>query len=209
MARNKSKILRDQALKIFKSHGGILRTSEAIRAGIHPRIFYELRDTGQIEQRQRGLYTLIDLPDLEDYDFVTVVKKVPESVICLISALYYHRLTVQIPRWIDIAVHQKYKPPFIQHPPVQFHWFSSRVFDSGVEKHNFGGVEIRIYSPEKTIVDCFRLRKKVGNDVAIEGLKRYLESGHINLKLLQEFARESRVSHIIDPYVQVIMHDQS
>lgn len=209
MAKNKSKALRDQALKIFKSHGGMLRTSEAIKAGIHPRILYELRDTGKIEKVQKGLYSLINLPDIEDYDLVTISKKIPDGVICLISALYYHRLTVQIPRWVDIAIHQKYSPPFIKHPPVQFHWFSNKVFKSGIEKHNISRVEVQIYSKEKSIVDCFRLRKKVGREIAIEALKTYLQNEKINIDLLYKFAIESRVLNIIKPYIQALTYDQS
>lgn len=209
MTRNKLQDIRNQALEIFKTHGGMLRSSEAIAKGIHPRILYELRDSGIIEQLQRGLFALVDLPDMEEPDLITVSKKVPEGVICLISALYHHRLTVQIPRWIDVAVRQKYSPPSIQNPPVQFHWFSESVFNSGIETNNFGGAKIKIYSPEKSIVDCFRLRKKVGIEIALEALKRYLAQGNTNLSILFELAKESRVTQFIEPFIQAMTYDQS
>lgn len=209
MARNKSQNIRQKALNIFEIHGGILRSSEAISKGIHPRVLYELRNSGLIEELQRGLYALIDLPNIQEPDLITISKKVPEGVVCLISALYYHRLTIQIPRWIDVAVHQKYSPPSLVNPPVQFHWFSDSVFKSGIETHNFDGAKVKIYSREKSIVDCFRLRKKVGIEIAIEALKEYLAQENINLSILRELSKESRISRIIEPYIQAMTYDQS
>lgn len=209
MVRGKSESIRNKAIKIFERRGGMLRTSEAISEGIHSRILYELLETGHIIQIQRGLYALINLPDMNDPDFVTVAKKVPVGVICLVSALYYHHLTVQIPKWIDIAVPQKYKVPILDNPPVRFHWLSSSVFYSGIEKHDFNGIKVQIYSPEKTIVDCFRLRKKIGMNIALEGLKMYLQQKKINLSLLRNLAQESRIIRVIEPYIEALTHDQS
>ncbi|MBX9922489.1 MAG: type IV toxin-antitoxin system AbiEi family antitoxin domain-containing protein [Rhabdochlamydiaceae bacterium] len=209
MAREKSESIRNKAIKIFEKRGGMLKTSEAISEGIHPRILYELLEAGHIMQIQRGLYALINLPDMNDPDFVIVAKKVPVGVICLVSALYYHHLTVQIPKWIDIAVPQKYRVPVLDNPPVRFHWLSDSVFYSGIEMHDFNGIEVRIFSPEKTIVDCFRLRKKIGMDIAIEGLKMYLQQKKINLPLIRKLAQESRIIQVIEPYIAALTHDQS
>jgi len=177
--------------------------------GIHPRTLYELRDSGQLEQMMKGMYALPNLPGIDQPDFVAIVKKVPTGVICLISALYFHELTVQIPRWVDVAVRQSYHPPKIPHPPVQFHWFSDNVFESGVESLNIGGVTVKIYSQEKSIVDSFRLRRKVGTDVAVEALKAYWKKGQTDMILLENLARESRVLKIMTPYIESIIHDQS
>lgn len=209
MSRKKSEQARSKAIKIFEAHGGVLRTSEAILAGIHPSILYELRDSGLLEQINRGLYALVGLPNIEELDFVTVIKKVPNGVICLLSALYFHGLTVQIPKWVDIAVPRDYKTPRLDHPPVRFHWISDHVFHSSIETHNFSKTAIRIYSPEKTIVDCFRLRRKVGIDIALEALTIYLKEKKVNLRLLKKLAKESRVLRLIEPYLEALTYDQS
>jgi len=198
-----------KAIDLFKINGGFLRYSEAIKQGIHPRVLYELVELGIVEKLQRGLYALTDLPDIEEPDFVAISKMMPEGVISLISALSFHRLTVQIPRWIDIAVPQKYIPPKINHPPVKIHWFSDKFYKAGVEKYNFGGTEIKIYSREKSIIDCFRLRKKVGIEIAIEVLKNYLKQDNINMNLLLDYAKDSRVIKIVEPYLQAFTYDQS
>ena len=38
--------LMSRAEEIFKRHGGMMRTSQALAAGIHPRTLYRLRDEG-------------------------------------------------------------------------------------------------------------------------------------------------------------------
>ncbi len=192
---------------MFKDHGGLLRTSEALKAGIHPRILYELRDSGLIEQLAKGLYGIPGLPDVEQPDLATVAKKVPAGVICLLSALYFHGLTVQIPRWVDVAIPPKFSPPSLEYPPVQFHWYSDAVFRAGVEEHGCGTINIKIYSKEKSIVDCFRLRSSVGIDIALEALKTYWLQGNADLKLLNQFAKTSRVLRIMEPYVGTVIHD--
>lgn len=209
MARKKNQHIRDEALRVFRDNGGVLKASEAIKKGIHSRILYQLRDEGSIELIAKGLYALPGLPGINQPDFVAIAKKVPSGVICLVSALYFHELTVQIPRWIDVALRQSYHPPSISYPPIQFHWFSDAYFDSGVEQHDIGGVMINIYSEEKSIVDCFRLRKKVGVDVALEALKTYWNRGNAKMDLLQQLAKSSRVLRIMAPYIEAVMHEQS
>ena len=207
--KKKQQDIRNKAIKIFKLHGGILRSSEAIMEGIHPRILYELRDQGIIELLQRGIYALVDLPDIEEPDLVVISRIMPEAVICLISALYFHRLTVQIPRWIDVAVVRNYVPPTVKYPPIRIHYFSNKFYKVGIEKYNFGGAKVKIYSKEKSIIDCFRLRKKIGIEIAIEALKNYLKQDNININLLLKFAKESRVIKILQPYLQALTDDQS
>jgi len=209
MAGKKSEVLRKEALEIFASRGGILRTGEAVAAGIHPRLLYELRDSGKIERLERGLYGLAGLPGVGHPDLITVAKMVPSGVICLTSALYFHHLTVQIPRHVDVAVPKSYKPIALHHPPTRFYWYSDKSYELGIEKHELSGTEVKVYSREKTIVDCFKHRNKVGVNVAIEALKTCWESGFLDLNLLTEYAKELRMAKVLQPYIEAMIHDQS
>ena len=93
-----------KAVKIFKQHGGILRTSQALQAGIHPGTLYAMRDSGQLEVISRGVFRLSDIPPLGNPDLVTVATRVSHGVICLISALSFYELTTQIPQEIHVAL---------------------------------------------------------------------------------------------------------
>src|ERR1700741_755595 len=95
---------RAKAKAVFRKHGGIMRMANAVQAGIHRNTLYAMRDAGVVEQLSRGLYRLADAPPLENPDLVTVARRVPRGVICLISALALHDLTTQIPHEIWLAV---------------------------------------------------------------------------------------------------------
>ncbi len=101
----------EAARAIFRRHCGVLRTSEAIRLGIHPRTLYAMRDSGDIQSLSRGLYRLTNLPALSNPDLVIVGCKLPQAVICLVSALTFHKLTTQVPHAIDVALPSRAECP--------------------------------------------------------------------------------------------------
>jgi predicted transcriptional regulator of viral defense system len=191
---------------VFTEHGGMLRTSRAIRLGIHPRTLYALRDTGEIEQVGRGLYRLSTVPPLSSPDLVPIAIRVPRAVICLISALAHHGLTTHIPHAIDIALPSHAKVPKVDGVPLRVFWYSEPSFRAGVEVVAIDDVSVRIYSPEKTIADCFKYRNKIGLDVAIEALRAYRErSPNPNRTALLKFAQINRVQRIMRPYLEAIL----
>jgi len=108
----------DRAVGIFKKHGGILRTAQALRAGIHPGTLYAMRDSGALEAISRGVYRLANSPPLGNPDIVTVATRVPGGVICLISALAFYELTTQIPHEVHVALPRGAEEPRLEHPPM-------------------------------------------------------------------------------------------
>jgi predicted transcriptional regulator of viral defense system len=163
-----------KARQVFTEHGGVIRTGEAIRLGIHLRTFYALRDAGEIEQVGRGLFRLSAAPPLSNPDLVPIALQVPRAVICLISALAHHGLTTQVPHAIDIALSSHAQVPKVDHVPLRVFWYPEPSFRAGVEVITVDDVSIKIYSPEKTIADCFKYRNKIGLDLAIEACVRTL-----------------------------------
>ena len=192
------------AKQIIIAHGGVVRTKEALSAGIHPRTLYRLRDTGELIQVSRGVFQLRELEVLQEHDLVTVARCVPDAVICLVSALSFHELTTQIPRQVDIAIVRGSRTPGIEHPPVKVYHFALAAFNAGVEGHVIEGVEIRVYSPEKTLADCFKFRNRLGMEVVLEALSLYRERREVCLSKLVEFADICRVKNVMRPYLEMM-----
>jgi predicted transcriptional regulator of viral defense system len=195
----------DRAGAIFKSHGGILRTAQAIRAGIHPETLYAMRDGGDLEVVSRGVYRLAEGSPLSNPDLVTVATRIPAGVICLISALAFHELTTQIPHEVHVALQRGAQEPRLDHPPIKSYRFSCEAFTEGVESHELDGVKVSIYSPEKTLADCFKFRNKVGLDTVVEAVRFYRERRSIKVDDLMRFAAICRVKKIIRPYLEAIL----
>ena len=195
----------EKEIKAFNRGGGVLRTSAALRAGIHPRRLYEMRDSGVVERLGRGLYRLADLPPLSNPDLVTVAAKVPAGVVCLISALAYHEITTQIPHEVQLALPRGAEPPRLEHPPLRIFWFSGRAFTEGVERHRVDGIVVRVYSPEKTLADCFKYRNKLGLDLVLEALRLYRTRKRTKVDELMRFARVCRVEKVMRPYLEALL----
>jgi hypothetical protein len=94
--------------------------------------------------------------------------------------------------------------PRLEWPPLRIFRSSGTCLTSGVETHVLNGIPIKVYSPEKTIADCFKFRNKIGLSIAIEALKDYLERKDANRKKLMEFARICRVERIMTPYLEAL-----
>jgi predicted transcriptional regulator of viral defense system len=193
------------ARALFRKHGGILRMADALRAGVHRRTLYQLRDTGVIEQLSRGLYRLADAPPLGHPDLVTVALRVPKGVVCLISALAFHDLTTQVPHEVSVAVPRDSEPPRIDYPPVRVFRFSPAPFAAGMETHHVDGIPVRIYSREKTLADCFKYRNTIGLDTALEAVRRYRHQRRVNVNRLLEFAKVCRVGRVMRPYLEALL----
>jgi len=192
----------EKARKLIKQNNGIIRTSEALKAGIHRRTLYELRDTGELEQISRGIYRLAEQKPISNPDLVTVAARFPKAVVCLVSALSYHDITTQIPHAVSIAIEKGAESPRIDYPPVSVHRFSGDSLTEGIEKKKIDGVKVRIYNPEKTLADCFKFRNKIGMDVVLEALKLYRERKKIRLDELMRYARICRVEKVMKPYLE-------
>lgn len=188
--------------EIFLDHGGQLRMSEALRHGITRYMLYSLRDRGIIEKISRGIYRLADLPSISNPDLVTVSLRFPKAVVCLVSALAFHDITTQLPHTVSVAVPREARIPSLDYPPVEAHRFADKAYNSGIETHLIDSVPVRVYCAEKTLVDCFKFRNKIGMDVVLEALKLYKKRKRFNPMLLLDYARICRISMVMRPYLE-------
>ena len=195
----------DKAVAVYKKHSGILRTAQALRAGIHPSTLYTMRDVGTLEVVSRGVFRLGGSEPMGNPDLVTVATRVQGGVICLISALAFHEITTQIPHEVHVALQRGAEEPRLEHPPIKTYRFTGQAFKAGVEIHKLDGVDIRIYSPEKTLADCFKFRNKIGLDTVVEAVRFYRERRSVNVDDLMRYAAICRVEKVMRPYLEAIL----
>ena len=199
----KSKL--DVYKKIFRENYGVLRASRAIELGIPKHVIYYMVHNGELIKESRGLYSLAEARSLENPDLVQAGLLIPKGVVFLISALYFHNLTTQIPHQVYIALPQKIKKPRINYPPIRFFYLSDEQYLAGIQEHSIDGIVVRIYDKEKTITDCFKYRNQIGADIALEALKGYMRQPSPNVHLLMGYAKINRVEKLIRPYVETLI----
>lgn len=131
-------------------------------------------------------------------------KRVPHGVVCLLSALRFHELTTQSPFEVWLAIGEKARLPKLDYPPLRTVRFSGDALAFGIEEHKAEGVDVRVYSPAKTVADCFKYRNKIGLDVAIEALRDCLRQRKATMDELWNAAKVCRMSKVMRPYLESI-----
>ena len=194
----------EEAERVFRKRGGTLRTSQAIAEGIHPRSLYSLRTKGLLVPLSRGLYRLADLPDVGNPDFAVVAARIPSAVICLISSLSFHQMTTQVPHSVDVALPRGTKAPRLDFPPLRIFRISRGFFKAGIETQEVDGIAVRIYSPARSIVDCFKFRNRIGIDIAVEALRLSQRRRVCTIAEILEYAKILRMHRVMLPYLEAI-----
>lgn len=197
---------RDRAVELLKERGA-MRRIELSDAGVHPETLSRLVEEGILTRVSRGLYQLTDADITAPHDLAEVAKRVPKGVICLISALQFHELTLQTPSRVWVAISPKARKPKIEYPPTRIVRFGDRALSLGVQTHAIDGVPTPIFDPAKTVVDCFRFRKLVGFDVALEGLHNVVKSGKAKPAEIVQYARDTRIWSVLRPYLETVVAD--
>lgn len=181
---------------------GLFRPRDLDEIGIPRGRLRAMLRHGEAVQVARGLYRLHSAPATEHETIAMVCRQVPRAIVCLLTALHVHGIGTQAPREIWIALDRKARKPRIERFSVRIVRFSGPMLRYGVETREIQGVPVRITSPVRTVVDCFRYRRKIGLDVALEALRDALRSRRATVDEILRVSEVCRVRTVIEPYVE-------
>ena len=192
-----------RALDLARARGA-LRPRDLAEHGMSGEVLRRLEADGLLERRARGVYVPTGVDRSEHEMLALVGARVPHGVICLLSALRFHGLTTQNPSEIWLAIDRRARMPIEPELPLHIVRFSGAALSAGVEEHETDGVGVRVYDPAKTVADCFKYRRKIGVDVAIEALREYLRSPGRSMDDLWTYAGICRVQNVMRPYLEAM-----
>ncbi|MEW6568908.1 MAG: type IV toxin-antitoxin system AbiEi family antitoxin domain-containing protein [Chloroflexota bacterium] len=181
---------------------GVLRLKDVTALGIHPEYVRRLVSAGRLMRTGRGLYVLAEADLTESHSLVEAVRRVPDGIVCLLSALQFHRIGTQMPHQVWLALSHKARLPRTDSSPLRIVRFSGTALRSGIEKHRIEGIDVRVYSPAKTVADCFKYRNKIGLDVALEALREGWRRRRFSMDELWSYAKVCRVANVMRPYLE-------
>lgn len=180
--------------------------ADVARAGLPRHATYAWRDAGVVVELARGVYRKADAPETAYLDLLAATTRAPRAIVCLVSALTVHDLTDEIPPAVQLAVPRGVHPPRISYPPVEFSRFDPTTFDLGREEFEAApGEFIAVYSAERTVADCMRLRHRVGDTVAIRALRTYLSRHQNKAADLMAIARQLGDATALSRTIQVVL----
>ena len=180
----------------------VLRSRDLEERGLTRTRIREAVDASVLERVGRGLYTLPGAELTEHHSMVQATRRVPGAAICLLSALRFHDLTSQNPHEVWLAIGPKDRLPQKGNPPIKIVRFGAEKFPLGLETHEIEGVELKVYSVARTVVDLFRYRNKIGIDVALEALKEGWRERRFTLKEINQIAMRCRMVQVMKPYLE-------
>ena len=186
----------------FADQQTVIRPGDLERLAVPRNYLGRLVRAGRLERVGRGLYSSADHPPSENRTLLEVCRKVPQAVICLASALRFHELTTENPFEVWIALKPGAWSPRIEYPPIRVVRVSGDALTFGVAEHLVEGAKIKVYSPAKTVADCFKFRSKIGTELAIQALRECFREKKATMDELWEAAKVCRVSNVMRPYME-------
>lgn len=195
---------RERALGLIQARG-IARAREFKAAGIPLVYLKRLTEAGDLVRLGRGLYQDPDRVGKDvAHDLAEAARLVPNGVVSLISALRHHGLTTQLPHAVWLTIPHKARTPSEKGLRLEIVRATGEVLTAGIEHVQVEGVDVPIYGVAKTVADCFKHRRHVGEDVAIEALRDALRQRKTTASELMKYAAIDRVAKRIAPYIKAM-----
>lgn len=192
-------------LEIMRNKGGYATMKELKEAGIHTRKVKETLEKDLVIKIKPGLYKLKDYQRDEYESFVDIHMANDSAVICLSSALAYHELTTFNPSKITVAVPNNTDRFDLDYPPIDVYFYRENIYNAGIKEIERSYGSFKVYNKPKTVCDMFHYRNKLGEDLAFEGLRNYLELPEANLNELQQYMGICRVKTVMKPYLKALV----
>lgn len=182
---------------------GVIRAADVVAIGCSRTLLAYLVHIGKLRRIARGAYVPVDYISEQEM-FYGVAAAVPHGVLCLLSSLQYHEITTQMPNEAWVAIERGKHVPESVPFPIRVLQFSGVNYSDGIEEHELDSITLRVYSPAKTVVDCFRFRNRIGMDVVREALYDSVRHGKATRDDIWYHAKRSRMARIMRPYLEMV-----
>lgn len=183
---------------------GIVRLAEFRDAGVTAATVSRMEHSGEVLRLSRGMYQLSDAPLDANHTLAEAAKRLPKGVVCLVSALAFHGLTDRLSAKVWVAIGQRDWIPVNAGMPLQVVQFAESLLNESVERHVVEGVPVQVFGVAKTIADCFRHRRKIGIQVAVEGLQEALRQRKATPAAIARAAQAGGIGTVIRPYLEAL-----
>lgn len=194
----------EQAVLALAEQRPLLRARDLVAIGLPTMALSRLVAAGRLERVARGLYSLPGRPLSEHRSLAEVALRVPQGVVCLLSALRVHGIGTQAPFEVWMAIPHHSPTPRIDQPALRAIRMSGAALSEGVETLQIDGVGVAVFNASKTVADCFKYRNKIGLDVALEALRDGWAQRKLTADALWHYAAIDRVSNVMRPYLESI-----
>ena len=194
----------EQAVLALAEQRPLLRARDLAAHGLPTMVLSRLVAAGRLERIARGVYSLPGRSLSEHRSLAEVALRVPQGVVCLLSALRVHGIGTQAPFEVWIAIPHNSPTPRLDQPALRAIRMSGPALSEGIEPMQIDGVSVPVFNPAKTVADCFKYRNKIGLDVALEALRDGWSQRKLTIDALWHYATIDRVAKVMRPYLESV-----
>ena len=194
----------EQAVLALAEQRPLLRARDLAEHGLPTMVLSRLVTAGKLERIARGVYSLPGRSLSEHRSLAEVALRVPQGIVCLLSALRVHGIGTQAPFEVWIAIPHNSPTPRLDQPALRAIRMSGAALSEGIEKRHIDGVSVPVFNAAKTVADCFKYRNKIGLDVALEALRDGWAQRKVTVDALWHYATIDRVANVMRPYLESV-----
>ncbi|MDY7574382.1 type IV toxin-antitoxin system AbiEi family antitoxin domain-containing protein [Actimicrobium sp. CCI2.3] len=194
----------EQAVLELARERTLLRARDLAQQDLPTMVLSRLVAARKLERVARGVYGLPGQAISEHRSLAEVALRVPQGVVCLLSALRVHDIGTQAPFEVWLAIGHRSPIPRLDQPKIRAVHMSGLAFTAGIEHVSVDGVSVPVFNAAKTVADCFKYRNKIGLDVALEALRDGWARRKFTMDEIWHFATVDRVANVMRPYLESV-----
>ena len=191
---------------IIHNNNGIAKTADFIAEGLTNYDVANLCKRGYLERIRHGYYQLAGREDIKEEQVLATL--LPESIVCMESALFYYGYSDFSPRQWSIAVPRTFSRTrlHIDSLATKVYFVQPALFEIGKTSGDFNGVQLAVYDRERTICDCFKYRTKLDSEMFNKALNAYAADKKKNLRNLSSYAKKMRIYKKMMDVMEVLLN---
>lgn len=189
--------------ELARSGNGVLRTADAVAAGISkPMLGNYVRERG-FERVGHGLYLA---PDAWKDGMYLLQLRCPQVVFSHDTALFLHDLTDREPSAYTVTVKSGYNPHRLKEYGVKVYRIKAELHGLGLSQTTTSfGNPVAVYDLERTVCDVVRSRNGMDTQIIRDALRRFVVRKDKDLRRLMHYAKAFHVENMMRQYLEVLL----
>jgi len=187
---------------LLNEKNGLIRTADAVNAGISRATLSQLAKDGKIERIAHGQYIQPD--DLPD-ELYLMQQRSKKIVFSHETALFLHDMADRTPNQHALTIPSDSKLSPSLSSGIKIYYVKPGLHDMGIcELPSKMGSEVTVYNAERTICDILRSRNRVDSQTVAAAMKNYASRKGQDWSLLSKYAEIFRITKLLRQYLEVL-----
>ncbi|HJD45310.1 MAG TPA: hypothetical protein H9909_00570 [Candidatus Mediterraneibacter norfolkensis] len=160
----------DKIIDLFHDNHGYMSFDQLKEKGVTIAQIQELADREILDKFARGWYwcNKCGYERPVDRKYIEIGKVNEKAVICMDSAGYLQKLLKKEPETISVATERTDRKKMEFAFPVNRYYFQNTGIEDEIERVSTEFGSYRVYSVDRTVCDCIRMKNRLGEGVLEE-----------------------------------------